>query len=271
LTEGTVRVDGSALAYRVEGSGPPVMVLGSATYYPRTFSARFRTAWRVAFADLRHFAVHDPSVAPAGIGLDTYTDDVERLRRAIGYERFVAVGHSHHGNLVLEYAKRYPERVSHLVLIGSPPCDVRTTVAKASRYWDRHASDARKAALERARASLAADADFATRYAADGPRYWYDPAYDARPLWEGVPVNPVALDAFKRFFVDYELAWDPARMTAPVLVVMGRHDYVVPHTLWDRALPGLRNVTYRLLERSGHTPQLEEPDLFDRTVHDWLA
>lgn len=119
-------------------------------------------------------------------------------------------------------------------------------------------------------ASLSPEEAFVAQYVADGPKYWYDAKYDASALWSGVPVNIEALRAFKGFFVEYEFSWDPARLSAPVLVVMGRHDYAVPHTLWDKVLPLLRNVTYRLLEKSGHTPQLEESAAFDQLFFEWL-
>ncbi len=273
---GTVRVEGGSLAYFVEGSGAAVMVIGSAVYYPRTFSAKFKTSFRVAYTDLRHFA-NDDSVNAEKIGLDTYINDIERVRETIGFERFVLIGHSHHGNLALEYAKKHPEKVSHLVLIGTPPCNVQQTIEEAGRYWDQ-ASEARKAALEGNRASLAPEMRaslepedaFIAQYVADGPKYWYDAAYDAGPLWQGVPLNMEALSAFKGLFVNYEFSWEPAHFSSPVLVVMGKHDYAVPHTLWDKALLSLHNVTYRLLDKSGHTPQLEASAIFDQILLEWL-
>lgn len=274
---GKASLDGASLAYFVEGSGSAVMVIGSAVYYPRTFSTEFKNSYRVGYADLRHFASSEESVNAEKIGPDTYMDDIERVRRAIAFERFVLIGHSHHGNLALEYAKQHPERVSHLVLIGTPPCNVQQTIDGAERYWQQ-ASEARKATLERNRASLASvkrasqepGEVFVAQYVANGPKYWYDAAYDAGPLWHGVPLNMEALAAFKGFFVNYEFSLDPAYLAAPVLVVMGKHDYAVPHTLWDKALLNLPNVTYRLLEKSGHTPQLESSAEFDQIFLEWL-
>jgi proline iminopeptidase len=275
---GTVSVNGAILTYLVEGSGTPVMVIGSAIYYPRTFSSGFRTSCRVACTDLRHFAERVESSNADKIQISTYINDIERVREAIGFKRFVLIGHSHHGNLALEYAKQQPDRVSHLVLIGTPPCGVQKTIHSGKWYWDLQASEARKAILERNRASLGSKdpsvlqpgGSFVAQYVADGPKYWYDTAYDAAPLWEGVPLNMEALEAFKSFFVDYELPWDPVCLNVPILVVMGRHDYAVPHTLWDMVLPKVPNVTYRLLENSGHTPQLEESSVFEAIFFEWL-
>ena len=269
---GSVTVPGAALRYAVEGAGTPVLVVGSSIYYPRTFSRRLREVCRVAFADLRHFAEGHAAPVPGEVTFDGYADDIERVHRA------AIVGHSKHGNLALEYAKRYPERASHVVLIGSPPVGIERVVGARQEYWAAHASEDRRAALRRNQIALGPDRPaplspgeaLAARYVADGPLYWYDPGYDASPLWAGVSVNTDVLDALHGLFAGYELAWDPARLRAPVLVAMGRHDYVVPHVLWDEVLPTLTNVTYHLFEKSGRTPQLEEQELFDRLLIGWL-
>ncbi|QKT03473.1 alpha/beta hydrolase [Ectothiorhodospiraceae bacterium 2226] len=273
---GVVRVPGATLGYRIEGSGLPTLVLGSSVYYPRTFAADLRAKLRMAFVDQRHFAQN--ADAAAGDPLETYLTDIEALRAAIGFERMALIGHSHHGNLALEYAKRYPQRVTHLVLIGATPVGVADTLAAGVAYWAAHASADRRAALQRnwarltpaALGRMSAAAGFVAGYVADGPKYWYDPAYDASGLWQDVPIATQALPGFRALFVDYVMRWNPGELRAPVLVVAGRHDYVVPPTLWDAARPTLPPHTYHLFERSGHTPQLEESACFDRLLGTWL-
>ena len=276
---GSVAVDGAVLRYVVEGSGTPVLIIGSAIYYPRTFSQRLRASLRMAFLDVRHFAENDQAVGPGCVTLDTYTDDIEAVRRELGFQRAVVIGHSHMGNLALEYAKRFPSVASHVVLIGSPPLDVSRTNEAADAYWEEHASERRKAALLENRTALdpgalaksAPEDAYVVEYVADGPKYWYDSAYDASSLWQGVPVNLDIIKVFRRFFSNgYQLSWDPESLKAPVLVVMGRHDYAVPPTLWDEVRRQLPNLTFHVLEESGHTPQLEEPERFDRVLLEWI-
>jgi proline iminopeptidase len=273
-----VGIDGATFRYVIEGSGIPALVIGSAIYYTRTFSQQLREAFRLVFVDVRHFAEIDTSSRLDKITLDTYTDDIEQVRTRAGFERGVVIGHSHHGNLALEYAKRYPEKVSHVVLIGSSPYEVERTVRAGKEYWAAHASEVRKAALRNNRAALSPkileamppEDAYIAQYVADGPMYWYNSNYDASPLWQDVPVNMDIVKVFRDLFADYELSWNPARLGAPVLVVMGRHDYVVPHILWEGVRAKLRNLTFHLFERSGHTPQLEEPQMFDQFLLDWL-
>jgi proline iminopeptidase len=280
MVTGFVKPGAATLNYIVEGTGSPVLIIGSANYYSRTFSGRLRERFKMAFTDLRHFAEQSsrPSFARR-LTFEICTGDIEQVRSALGFEKFMIIGHSHHGNIALEYAKRFPERVSHVVMIGSPPVNVQRTIEAAEAFWTEYASEKRKSALRRNREALEANISgaamspaeaFIAEYVADGPKYWYDTDYDASWLWRDVPVNMDIIRLFRDLFADYELSWNAENLKAPVLVVMGRHDYVVPHLLWRRVLPKLKNVTFHLFEQSGHTPQLEEPELFDRILLEWL-
>jgi proline iminopeptidase len=214
------------------------------------------------------------------INFDTYARCIEAVRVAAKLERVAVVGHSHHGNVALEYAKRFPQSVSHVVLIGSPPVNIAQTVSAAEQYWALHASEERREALERRRSSLI-DKDqlgslspkdaYVWQYVTDAPLYWNDPNYDAAWLWEGMAFDMEAIRTFRNLYQEYELNWDAESLIAPVLVVMGRHDYAVPYTLWNRVLPTLENVTYRVFSKSGHTPQLEQPEEFDHLILNWLT
>lgn len=278
LHRGSVAVPGAALGYSVEGAGVPVLVVGSATYYRRTFSRRLADSCTLAFADLRHFAPCDPGYDFAGLTFDSHAEDIDRVRAALGFERCVVVGHSKHGNIALEYAKRHPDRASGVVLIGSPPLDVARVIEARDIYWEDYASETRKAAYRRNWQSLTDDrlarmspAELVeARYVADGPKYWYDPAYDAAPLWRDVFVNSEALDRIHELFQRYEMSWNKNQLRSPILAVMGRYDFAVPHTLWETARAELPGLTYTLFERSGHTPQLEEPEQFDALFLSWL-
>jgi proline iminopeptidase len=275
---GTVEVGGARLRYVVEGRGTAVLVVGSSVYYPRTFSRQLGASCRLACADLRHFAAGGGPGNAQRITPRTYAQDIDAVRVALGFQRAVLVGHSHHGNVALEYAARFPERVSQLVLVGTPPCDVQQTVTAGDAYWAVHASDTRKAVLRHNLAALRAGASdgaspdqvFVSRYVAEAPRYWCDPAYAAAWLWQDVPINMPMLQAFRDFFSDYSISASWPDSGTPVLVIMGRHDYVVPHVLWDGIRSTLPNLSFRLFENSGHTPQLEEPELFDGVFLEWL-
>ena len=264
--------------YTVEGAGIPLLALGSSIYYPRTFSSSLRESCTLICADLPHFVPLGAEFDVTRISFDLYSECIDAVRDDAGIERAVVVGHSHHGNIALEYARRRPGAVSHLVLIGTPPVDVATTIQSAEQYWEAHATAERKAALQRRRESSADEGDvsrspseaYVRQYVTDAPLYWNDPGYDASWLWRGMSFSMEAVHAFRNLYRSYQLNWDATLRKIPVLVIMGRNDFAVPYALWSGVLPDLDTVSFRLLDRSGHTPQLEEPDAFHHILLNWL-
>src|SRR5215472_9178925 len=69
---GIVEVEGGSLRYRIEGQGPPCLVVGSSVCYPRVFSDGLRARLQLIFLDLRHFALTDSAFTPNHVTLDTY-------------------------------------------------------------------------------------------------------------------------------------------------------------------------------------------------------
>lgn len=276
---GSINFDGGTLHYVVEGKGAPLLVVGSSVYYPRTFSRQLRESCRLVCADLPHFVPVTPGFDPKCINFDNYAECIDAVRTDAGLGRVVVVGHSHHGNIAIEYARRHASNVSHVVMIGSPPADIATTMQFAEQYWDTHANAERKAVLQRRRQCSEEEhgvvrAPFETyvrQYVVDAPFYWNDPDYDAAWLWEGMSFSMDAVHAFRNLYRSYDLSWDGTLHRIPVLVVMGANDFAVPHTLWSSVLPHLDNVAFQLLERSGHTPQLEQPHYFDQHLLNWLG
>ncbi len=280
--EGTIVVEGARLQYVIEGSGPPCLVIGSATYYPRTFSQQLRKNLELHFVDARHFASTDPSHtahAADHVTFSTYADDIEQVRQALGLDTMPIIGHSIHGIIVLEYARRYPQHVSGVGVLASPPVGLDELGPATEQFWQTDASTERKGALARnwestplevVEALPPGDA-FIRTYVLNGPKYWYDAEYDCSALWAGVtPDMPLTNHLFGPLFAHYDLAQGPGELSMPIFLGLGRYDYVVPYPLWDKQKNTLPNVTYHLFAHSGHTPQFEEPTVFDQKLTAWL-
>lgn len=57
---------------------------------------------------------------------------------------------------------------------------------------------------------------------------------------------------------------------APALVMVGGRDVLDSRLTAETLASELPHVEHRLIEHVGHTPNLEDPDLFNRTVTDFL-
>lgn len=267
------------LGYRIEGHGKPAMVVGSSIFYARTFSANLRRRLRLAFVDHRGFAPANGDVTVDECGLETIVADIERMRAALDLQDFLLIGHSGHAYMALEYAKRYPQHVSHMLLIGCGPGQGDEHMRLAERHWQESVCPERKARFEADMAQLAADiaaepqrrfAHFCVRFAA---RAWYDMDIDVAALWRDVPTNMTFIDhAWGEIFRDLDIRAGLERLAMPVMLALGRFDYqVAPAWTWEGYRPLFRDLTVRIFDRSGHTPQFEESDAFDAELMSWLA
>jgi proline iminopeptidase len=72
-------------------------------------------------------------------------------------------------------------------------------------------------------------------------------------------------------FRDIDITTNLDRLKMPVFLALGRYDQIVaPAYTWDPFRPKFHDLTVRIFEESGHTPQLEQPESFDKELLDWL-
>ena len=118
--------DGVQLAYATSGEGPPLVM--SATWLThlehqwrslawKPWLEEFSSRYNVLRYDSRGCGLSDHALGD--IGFDTWVDDMETVIDAAGLERFALVGTCQGGPVAMEYARRHPDRVSHLVLYGT--------------------------------------------------------------------------------------------------------------------------------------------------------
>ena len=63
--------------------------------------------------------LHDFKIGIIFCNTKRMVDDLEALRRSLNAEKIDLLGHSWGGILSMAYAVRYPDRVRHLILVGS--------------------------------------------------------------------------------------------------------------------------------------------------------
>lgn len=171
--------------------------------------------------------------------LALYYDD---LFRALDLDSALIVGHAFGGMAAAEFAARYPEWVSALVLIAAmglwidetPVADVHTT------------HPGQLAAL------LFTDPD--------GPAA---KSVLTKPTPQDRLEYQLALAAASHFYwpiPDRDLQRRLYRIDAPVLLVWGERDHVVPPAYADACAARLRGARKLLVDGAGHFPHLERPE-----------
>jgi proline iminopeptidase len=105
------------------------------------------------------------------------------------------------------------------------------------------------------------------------PLYWSDPAKAVRFQKDFVSWVPSA-HAFAAAFASrrypYDLRQQLEAVTVPTLIVVGDDDFICsPRSATEMHL-ALRNSKLLLIEQAGHFPWMEQPEVFEARVTDFL-
>ena len=276
---GTVTVHGIPFAYFAEGHGPTCVLVGDGLPFYRVVSDTLQS--RIRFLSLSSRVGTPESVVGdvSHVTMDTLVDDVEGARQALNLGRICVVGHSISGLIALEYARKYPENTTFVVMHSTPPY-YGDSLGRADRdYFDAHASPERRAARAAARKRVPQDSlaklppsdAMILSYVNNASTYFNDPLYDPAWILKDEYWNvPAWNQLFQVIMKTYDMANGPP-VTRPVFLALGKEDYSVPWQVWtDAQRAKIPDLTVQTFERSGHYSALEEQRLFDQRFLAWM-
>ena len=275
--KGFLEIDGFRLGYTIEGEGLPCLVIGSSEYYPKTFSKDLKKHLKMYFVDMRWFAKERGTIRNDSLSIKKITNDIEQVLKYFELEKPLLMGHSIHGSVAMEYAKMYPDKISSLVMIGSPNIYGNETYKQITGKSWKTTSAKRKelqknnwSALYKIKDNFTDAELIVEEYCTMAPTYWFNPTYDGRWLWDDMTIHADLIHhLYGQIFSNYFMFGDLQVAPVPTLAVLGKYDYAIPPLLWERD-KSVKNLTIKVLSKSGHTPQLEESDIFNKELMQWL-
>ena len=116
------------------------------------------------------------------------------------------------------------------------------------------------------------DEDLKARWAEIIPLYdyEYDPVRSAARVEAGIYRHEAHNWCFQHNEPNYDLKPQLPAVTVPTLVTVGRRDWVTPVSAAQTIASLMPNAKLVVFEKSGHSPQIEERELFLSTVRDFL-
>jgi pimeloyl-ACP methyl ester carboxylesterase len=266
---------GHSVAYRQAGSGPVVVLVHGITSSSAT--------WERVIPDLaRRFTVIAPDLAGHGesdkpkgdYSLGAHASTVRDLLLALGHERATFVGHSLGGGIVLQLSYQFPERCERLVLVDSgglgrevslllraatlPGSELVLPFLAATRLLD---AGARVGDLL-GRLGLHVPTDLeemARGHSTLGDREAR--AAFVHTLRSVVEPGGQRVDASNRLYLAQHI---------PFLLIWGERDSIIPVSHGHAAHEQLPGSRLEVFERSGHFPQLDEPERFLEVLVDFI-
>jgi proline iminopeptidase len=207
---------------------------------------------------------------------ENLTADADALRERLGFERWAVLGHSFGGHVALEYALRYPDRLSRLVLLDTGG-DSRWSRENAARVVVERGYGAKKAELVRLwfHGETAPRAMFRNLMRL-GPIY--DPhtglvtfARQAFLERRSKLVPEAFIFAGRTLLKEWSVVDRLGEITVPTLVIAGHDDFVFPPEWQHELADGIPNARLRIIGQAGHNSHDEQTDEVMEAVREFLA
>ena len=264
--------DGLSLHFRdYAGAGdrrPPVLCLHGLTRNARDFEDLAphiaQQGWRVIVPEMRGRGRSAYATDSASYALPTYVADLDALLRQEGIDRFVAIGTSMGGLMIMATAAFAPQRIAGVVLNDVGPVVESGGLDKIKAYVGQGKSFPTWVHAARALAELHGDT-----YPAYGLEEWLAMAKRTMvPVSNGRIAFDYDMKIAEPILASDEAAvppdlWPMLRALAgrPAVLVRGERSTILSAKTFAQmaeALPGARTVT---VAQTGHAPTLDEQEV----------
>lgn len=280
--EGYVSVSEGELYYRTYGSGEPIIVLHGGPGLNHSYflpgMAELAKNYQVTFYDQRGSGKsHNFEIISRTITLHHFIEDLEALRKNLGYQKFILVGHSWGGLLAMSYALKYPKNLKSLILIGSiAPHKIGHDITR-SEYKRKTALLGDKIQkLEKNPRFYQGDPALVSGYFKLLFTVYCHKPEDAQKLsFDLTPKS--ALQGFqvhslfnKEFFSkNFDLREGLKKLDVPTLVIHGKSD-LIPVSIAEEIAQSIPDAKLVLMDECGHFPYLEKPEEFFKIIRGFL-
>lgn len=206
--------------------------------------------------------------------LDENVEDMEALRRHLGLGPVVSFGTSYGGMVAMAHAARYPEAVSHLVLMVT--ASHGGFIERAQRIVAERGTTEQRAHCDMLwQGGFTQETELKHYYRAMGPLYArrHDPNAGADVLARAIHSPEPLNRAFGPHGVLRRFDLRPLlpRITARTLIIAGKHDWICPPEFSEeihRLIPGSE---YLLFEESSHSLRVDEPERLFATLRRFVS
>jgi proline iminopeptidase len=261
----TMRIRDASLYVKVMGQGYPILLMHGGPGLDHTSLLPLQPLadqFTLIFYDHRCNG-RSEGAAVETMTWENLTADAEALRETLGFKQWAVLGHSFGGNVALEYALRYPQSLSRLILMDTTG-DACWARENAPRLLARRGYSA--AAVQAARRFFSGQVT---------PREWvptfmkFMSAYSYRNFL--VDIAHVALSpgpspkmrpepaifGFGHLLADWTVMHRLGEIRVPTLVLAGRYDFLFPPEHEAILADRIANAQLEIIERAGHNPQME--------------
>lgn len=208
---------------------------------------------------------------------ENLTADAEALRHRLGFEQCAVLGHSFGGHVALEYALRYPQSLSRLVLLDTG-ADSHWSQQNAAELMTKRGYSRKKVELVRRWFNGEfTQREFYSMSMRIGGAYYHGPFLWAMAKamvdggWRSKPRPETFIFASRHLIKGWTVKDRLAEIRVPTLVMAGREDFVFPPDCQEELAAGIPGARLRIIEHAGHEPHEEQTSEVMEVVREFLS
>ena len=230
---------------------------------------------RLVLLDMRAQGESDRGAPEDTWTLARMAADVGAVARALGATKYAVFGHSYGAFVALQQAISEPgAAAASVVCCGVPSSRYLDDVpAKLETFEPLELREQVRASWA-SEASVTTEADFARIMIEQLPWHFGNPEDPRIPDYARRSAGRYAPDVLRKFsaagYGGIEAEASLGQVTAPMLVLAGRHDRTCPPEASQATAAGVPGAQLHIFEQSGHMPFVEQPDEFLKVVREFL-
>jgi pimeloyl-ACP methyl ester carboxylesterase len=259
----TVRVNNLDVAYNDHGDGDiPIVLLHGFPLDKRMWESQVQALsgeFRIITPDLRGHG--ESQVTPGPYTMELLAEDVKSFLDAMNLQQVVLGGFSMAGYVAFSFYRKYPERVNSLMLLDTRP-------QPDSEDGKKGREDMAQLA-EREGAGPIAERLIPRLLSADTVANRQDIVNTVSAMINQCPVDGIAGD-LRGMALRGDSSDLLSQISVPTLIVVGDQDAITPPAESQNMASIIPSSTLVEISGAGHLSNLENPDEFNKGIHDFL-
>jgi len=256
-TSSYIKTGNDSIFYEISGSGPTIVLIHDGLIHREVWDAQFiyfSKKYKVVRYDRRGYGKSSPAT-----GNYSNLEDLNTLFTQLKIDRACLIGASSGGRLAIDFTLMYPQKASSMILVGAVVGGFSFTKHFNTRggHLPSDLKDNQKESLY---------------YASDDPYEIYHENKAAKnKLIELVKNNPIRIYGSQIIASQKTPAYKRLNeINIPVLILCGEFDIPDVHAHAGAINAGISNSRRIVIPKAGHLIPMEQPDLFNETVANFL-
>jgi proline iminopeptidase len=271
-------IRGVSLFVKVTGHGYPIALMhgGPGLDYKTMLPLEpLEDQFTLVFYDHRCNGQSDGAVVNS-MTMDNLTADADALRQALGFEKWAVLGHSFGGNVALEYTLKYPQNLSHLILMNTGGDqwwvnhNAPELLAKRG-YSDEIVQSARRFYSGEIRPDefVSISMKLSSAYNYDNSLFSMDKDLD--PALSPKFRPEALIFGYSQLLRNWSVMDRLKEIQVPTLVLAGRYDFLFPMEHQVSLAGGIPHARLEIIECAGHNPHMEQQVETIRIIRKFLS